>query len=117
MLHSRVQFLFGALKRKMPKRTPIGSLAIGVTAILLGLFFAAWYTLFYPEGFGSTSPGTMVQLATSHVPTEEDVYYYRRVYPKLVRREITELTGSDPGVLRPWVFPRASAAGNTLLAW
>ena len=24
------------------------------------------------EGFGSTSPGTMVQLQTSHVPTEED---------------------------------------------
>jgi hypothetical protein len=25
------------------------------------------------EGFGSTSPGTMVQLQTSHVPTEEDI--------------------------------------------
>ena len=25
------------------------------------------------EGFGSTSPGTMVQLQTSHVPTEADI--------------------------------------------
>lgn len=25
------------------------------------------------EGFGSTSPGTMVQLQTSHVPTEDDI--------------------------------------------
>jgi hypothetical protein len=30
-------------------------------------------TRIYHEGFGSTSPGTMVQLQTSHVPTEEDI--------------------------------------------
>jgi hypothetical protein len=47
-----------------------------------------------PEGFG-TSPGTMVQLSTSHVPTEEDAYYYKYVYPKLVRKEIYNMTESD----------------------
>jgi len=47
------------------------------------------------DGFGSTSPGTMVQLATSHVPTEEDEYFYRYVYPKQVRKEIYDLTESD----------------------
>jgi len=46
------------------------------------------------EGFG-TSPGTMVQLSTSHVPTEDDAYYYKYVYPKLVRKEIYEMTESD----------------------
>lgn len=46
------------------------------------------------EGFG-TSPGTMVQLRTSHVPTEEDAYYYKYVYPKLVRKEIYNMTESD----------------------
>jgi hypothetical protein len=46
------------------------------------------------EGFG-TSPGTMVQLSTSHVPTEDDAYYYKYVYPKLVRKEIYNLTESD----------------------
>ena len=47
------------------------------------------------DGFGSTSPGTMVQLQTSHVPTEEDSYYYKYIYPKLVRKEIYNLTESD----------------------
>jgi hypothetical protein len=46
------------------------------------------------EGFG-TSPGTMVQLSTSHVPTEDEIYYYKHVYPKLVRKEIYEMTESD----------------------
>ena len=46
------------------------------------------------EGFG-TSPGTMVQLRTSHVPTEEDAYYYKYIYPKLVRKEIYNMTESD----------------------
>ena len=56
------------------------------------------------EPFG-TSPGTMVQLQTSHVPTEEDYQFYTYQYPKLVRREVTDLTGGDPGELRPWIFP------------
>jgi hypothetical protein len=56
------------------------------------------------EHFG-TSPGTMVQLQTSHVPTEEDYQFYTYQYPKLVRREVTDLTGGDPGELRPWIFP------------
>ena len=47
------------------------------------------------EAFGATSPGTMVQLQTSHVPTEEDEYYWRNVYPKIVRKEIYEMTESD----------------------
>jgi hypothetical protein len=56
------------------------------------------------EAFG-TSPGTMVQLQTSHVPTQEDYTFYTNQYPKLVRREVTALTGDDPGELRPWIFP------------
>lgn len=47
------------------------------------------------EGFAATSPGTMVQLSTSHVPTEEDAYYYKYVYPKLIRKEIYNMTESD----------------------
>jgi hypothetical protein len=46
------------------------------------------------EGFG-TSPGTMVQLSTSHVPTEEDSYYWKHVYPKQVAKEIRNMTESD----------------------
>ena len=57
-------------------------------------------TLLLKEGF--TSPGTMVQLATSHVPTAEDYYYYKNIYPKVVRRDITDMTGGDPGPISPW---------------
>jgi hypothetical protein len=55
-----------------------------------------------------TSPGTMVQLATSHVPTAEDYNYYNNDYPRVVRREIAEMTGEDPGQLHPWIFPYGS---------
>ena len=79
---------------------------IGPILILLLAFTLAGYLITYKlhEAFG-TSPGTMVQLQTSHVPTEEDYNFYRNVYPKMVRREITELTEGDPGELRPWIFP------------
>jgi hypothetical protein len=56
------------------------------------------------ESFG-TSPGTMDQLRSTHVTTQEDLLFYQRDYPKMVRREITELTADDPGEIRPWIFP------------
>jgi len=52
-----------------------------------------------------TSPGTMIQLASTHVPTADDIYYDTHVYPRVVRREIAEMTGEDPGPIRPWIFP------------
>jgi hypothetical protein len=58
----------------------------------------------YYEAFGATSPGTMVQLVSSHVPTQEDVEYYTKVYPKVVRREISDMTGSDPGDIALYPF-------------
>jgi hypothetical protein len=71
-------------------------------------------TLQKNEPFG-TSPGTMDQLQTSHVPTQEDYNFYTRVYPKMVRREITDMTDGDPGELRPWIFPWYGR-GVTLIA-
>ena len=47
-----------------------------------------------------TSPGTMVQLASSHVPTQEDVDYYKYVYPRMVRHDLADMTGEDPGPIR-----------------
>ena len=65
----------------------VGNILVGIV-VLLG-----FYWLFRSmEGF--TSPGTMVQLATSHVPTAEDAYYMNYVYPKIVRRDLIDLTGS-----------------------
>ena len=56
------------------------------------------------ESFGSTSPGTLVQLMSSHVPTLEDLNYYTTVYPKVVRNEITRMTGGDPGPIAMYPF-------------
>lgn len=49
------------------------------------------------EGF--TSPGTMVQLASSRVPTETDRKYFQEVYPAQVRHDLIDMTGGDPGPL------------------
>ena len=68
------------------------------TAVLLSIYGII-------EGFGS--PGTYVQLATSHVPTAADAYYYSDVYPKEVRKEIGEMTGEDPGPLKTYLSPFA----------
>lgn len=46
------------------------------------------------DGFGM-SPGTPVQLNTSHVPTDEDEYYWKNVYPKQQKKEIYNLTASN----------------------
>ena len=86
----------------MARPAPRVPLWLAVLVLLIGSFSLAYYVV---EGFGSTSPGTMVQLATSHVPTQEDVYFFNKVYPGLVRRDLRDMTGADPGPLRPWHFP------------
>ncbi len=64
---------------------------------LIGLLVILVVGFLFLRKDGFTSPGTMVQLATSHVPTQEDYYYYKNIYPKVVRHDITDMTGSDPG--------------------
>ena len=61
-------------------------------------------SLNFVESFGATSPGTLVQLASSHVPTQADLDYYTNVYPKQVRREIARMTGGDPGNVALYPF-------------
>ena len=84
-------------------------IAIGCV-VLIGAYFLIKKTIFrlegfgQAEGFGATSPGTLVQLVSSHVPTQEDVDYYTKAYPKVVRREIANMTGSDPGNVALYPF-------------
>jgi len=78
-----------------------------VGGVILFLFLAT-----HPlcvEHFGATSPGTMVQLQTSHVPTQQDADYFNFVLPKIVRKDITNMTGEDPGELRPEGVPLGGA--------
>lgn len=74
-----------------------------VLCMLTLIFIGRWVMPSLKEYF--TSPGTMVQLASTHVPTADDVYYDTHVYPRVVRREIAEMTGQDPGPIHPWIFP------------
>jgi hypothetical protein len=67
--------------------------------VLVGIVIVLAFSLLVARKDGFTSPGTLVQLATSHVPTPEDYYYYVNVYPKRVRKDIIDMTGSDPGPL------------------
>lgn len=77
------------MKAPSIKKDPIAFLFI-LTACVFTLF------LYFDtrEGFGM-SPGTPVQLSSTHVPTREDMYYWKNVYPKVVRKEIYNLTESD----------------------
>lgn len=77
----------------MAKNSPL-HLLVGLIVIV-----GTIYLLTKREGF--MSPGAMVQLATSHVPTAEDYYYYKNIYPQVVRRDITDMTGGDPGPISP----------------
>jgi hypothetical protein len=62
---------------------------------LVVLMIVAVLALFkVQENFGM-SPGTMVQLQTSHVPTAEDAYYQRYIYPKILKRDLYDMTESD----------------------
>jgi hypothetical protein len=63
-----------------------------MNVLVVFLIVILLFSLLRSEGF--TSPGTMVQLATSHVPTEEDAYYMKYIYPQIVRRDLIDMTGS-----------------------
>jgi hypothetical protein len=66
-----------------------------LVASIVAIIVIVWVASTRKSGF--TSPGTMVQLASSHVPTQEDVDYYRNIYPKMVRHDLADMTGEDPG--------------------
>ena len=72
------------------------------TYIVVAIAIIMGASLLLKEGF--TSPGTMDQLSSTHVDTEEDYLYYRFMYPKIVRKEIATMTGGDPGPLFPMRF-------------
>jgi len=75
-----------------------------IAIILIIIIVTIYYATNSKEYFGATSPGTLVQLESSHVPTERDLFYYINVYPKVVRKEITNMTGSDPGDIALYPF-------------
>lgn len=81
----------------------VTSFNITIAVILLTIAIVA-FGIWVSSKEAFTSPGTMVQLATSHVPTAEDYYYYKNIYPKVVRRDIIDMTGGDPGPIPAFAF-------------
>jgi hypothetical protein len=69
------------------------ALVFFVIIALLLVFFV--YSTNYKEAFG-TSPGTLVQLSASHVPTSEDESE-ERVQRELVSRDIHDMTETGYG--------------------
>lgn len=70
-----------------------------VSNVVIGLIVVVTVVFLFLRREGFMSPGAMVQLSTSHVPTAEDYYYYKNIYPRVVRHDIRDMTGSDPGPL------------------
>lgn len=64
--------------------------------IIFGLIAVLAVILFFTktEGFYGTSPGTLVQLASSHVPTEGDLTE-EKIEREQVRKDIYDMTESD----------------------
>lgn len=66
-------------------------LVILTFALLLAVLMA---TDAVKEGFAATSPGTMLQLRTSHVRTKEDEEYEQNVLPYIINQDLIHMTGS-----------------------
>ena len=63
--------------------------------ILLAVFVCliVWmYVSSKTEAFGATSPGTMIQLQNSHVPTEEELEIGGRRYREQIEHDLAAMT-------------------------
>jgi hypothetical protein len=64
------------------------------TILIVSVFILLLVTISYIMRLESfTSPGTLVQLSSSHVPDEEDIGNSQR-YWATVRRDLIDMTGS-----------------------
>lgn len=64
------------------------------SAVLLFAFLVRDRVYGRRKEFFGTSPGTMVQLASSHVPTEEDEEYALKGYAQQVNHDLIDMTGA-----------------------
>jgi len=65
----------------------------GPIMLVVFVCLMAWlYVTSKTEDFGATSPGTMIQLQNSHVPTEEEVEEGGRKYREQVEHDLAAMT-------------------------
>jgi len=85
-------------------RMKLRGLSFFIGTVIVLFAFKMWAEKL-EESFWGTSPGTMDQLSSTHVPTAEDADYYQNIYPRIIRRDLKDMTGEDPGMILPWHFP------------
>lgn len=66
------------------------TILISIGFIIVGIIIT---TMLLKEEFGSTSPGTLLQLSAGHVPSEEDEAEAKQWF-KQVRFDLIDMTGS-----------------------
>ncbi len=69
------------------------SIMIGFLIVFSIFYFVSEYRDYKIKESFWTSPGTLVQLQTSHVPTEEDLQEMQRERRR-IHRDLLDLTGS-----------------------
>lgn len=75
----------------MRRLSPFLTVLFAIVGLTLVGFLLAPFAVPY-EPFGAQG-GEMVQLATSHVPTEEDVLEWKREQEQ-IKRDLLDMTGS-----------------------
>ena len=75
----------------MRKTSPFVTVVLAFLGLTLVGLLLAPFSVFY-ESFGAQG-GEMVQLASSHVPTEEDVLEWKREQGQ-IQRDLIDMTGS-----------------------
>lgn len=89
---NKCKYIHSIETKDMNSRITFISIALGLLCISVGVLMYV-----HIEGFGSTQPGTLVQLAASRAPTEnDDSYEEAKKYMNMIKSDLVDMTGSYP---------------------
>lgn len=89
---NKCKYIHNIETKDMNSRITFISIALGLLCISVSVLMYV-----HVEGFGSTQPGTLVQLAASRAPTEnDDSDEEAKKYMNLIKSDLVDMTGSYP---------------------
>lgn len=89
---NKCKYIHSIETKDMNSRITFISIALGLLCISVSVLMYV-----HVEGFGSTQPGTLVQLAASRAPTEnDDSDEEAKKYMNLIKSDLVDMTGSYP---------------------
>ena len=89
---NKCKYIHSIETKDMNSRITFISIALGLLCISVSVLMYV-----HIEGFGSTQPGTLVQLAASRAPTEnDDSDEEAKKYMNLIKSDLVDMTGSYP---------------------